>query len=210
MNFTGTLLQHDPPRIGLTGGIGCGKTTVARLFAERGVAVFDADQVARELLEPDQPALKLLVERYGPSLLQQGQLDRPALKRLIFSQPEERIWLDGVMHPLVYQRLEALMQHHSATPYHLLVIPLLIESGYRNFVDRLWVVDCPETVQRQRVALRDGLDDGLIDQIIASQCPRAERLLQADAVIDNGSASRTVLERQVARLHDEVLAVLRS
>ncbi len=195
---------HAPLRIGLTGGIGSGKTTVARLFAERGVSVLDADQVARDLLEPGQPALAALVARHGPGILREGHLDRSFLKHLIFTRPAERHWLDALLHPLVYRQLEILMATDSAPPYYLLVVPLLIESGYRNFVDRLWVVDCPEALQRQRVARRDGLDAALIGQIMASQCSRAERLALADAVIDNTGSSET-LYPQVEHLHQAML-----
>jgi len=191
---------NRPLRIGLTGGIGSGKSTVARLFAERGVSVLDADQVARDLLQPGQPALAVLVERYGPGLLKEGHLDRSLLKQLIFTRPAERHWLDTLLHPLVYRQLEILMAATPDTPYHLLVIPLLIESGRRDFVDRLWVVDCAETLQRQRVAQRDGLDAALIERIMASQCSRTDRLTAADAVIDNTGSCET-LYPQVERLH---------
>lgn len=194
-------------RIGLTGGIGSGKTTVADLFAEKGVAVWDADQVARDLLEPGEMALAAIVARHGTCILCDGRLNRPVLKRLIFAHPEERVWLDELMHPLVYQRLDDLMQTHPDTPYHLVVVPLLLESGRRDFVDALWVVDCPEAVQRERVARRDGLDSALIDRIMASQSSRRERLAQADAVIDNATTPAH-LRTQVDHLHHSLLASL--
>lgn len=195
-------------RIGLTGGIGSGKTTVARFFAELGVTVLDADQVARELIVPGQPALTALAEHFGPSILKDGQLDRAALKHRIFTDPAERIWLDSLLHPLVYRRLEETLNAADApsTPYFLLVIPLLLETGRRDFVDRLVVVDCPESVQRQRVAQRDGLDADIIERILASQCTRPERLAAADDVIDNSLSPETLRER-VGMLHDSIMAL---
>lgn len=199
--------DHYPPRIGLTGGIGSGKTTVAHLFAGFGIMVLDADVIARELVEPGQPALSAIAQHFGSEILREGRLDRAALKERIFAHPAERNWLDALLHPLVYQQLEATMAEPVTppTPYFLLVIPLLLETGRRDFVDRLWVVDVPESLQRQRVAARDGLDEAVIERILASQYSRAERLAQADAVIDNTGTPATLM-MQVRTLHEELLA----
>jgi dephospho-CoA kinase len=190
-------------KIGLTGGIGCGKTTVADLFAARGVPVLDADRVARELVEPGKSAFDAIVRRFGTDVLRGGHLDRSRLRAIVFADAEARNWLESLLHPLVYRELERRIGNLSA-PYCLLVIPLLLETGHRDFVDRLLVVDCPEDVQRRRVARRDGLGGPEIERIMASQASRAERLAAADEVMDN-TASREDLAARVERLHRHYL-----
>lgn len=186
-------------KIGLTGGIGCGKSTVADLFAAKGVPVLDADVISRELVEPGQPALQAIVQRFGEGLLVDGRLDRTLLRRLIFARPEARRWLESLLHPLVYEtmarRVAALYG-----PYCLLVVPLLLETGQRGFVDRLLVVDCPPHVQRRRVKARDGSDDAEVDRILAAQMSREERLAAADDLIEN-SADLDFLSSQIDSLH---------
>jgi dephospho-CoA kinase len=192
-------------RIGLTGGIGCGKTTVADLFAVKGIPVVDADLVARELVEPGQPALSAIVARFGPDILSAGRLDRARLRQIVFADPEQRLWLESLLHPRVYegmrQRIATL-----AAPYGILVIPLLLETQGRDFVDRVLVVDCPEDVQRGRVKTRDHLDEAAVDRILAAQLSRAARLAAADEVISN-AADPDELAVQVDRLHRLYLAL---
>ncbi|OAI24372.1 dephospho-CoA kinase [Methylomonas koyamae] len=191
-------------KIGLTGGIGCGKTTVCRLFAELGVPVVDADLIARSLVEPGQPALQAIVQAFGTEILQaDGSLDRAKLRQAIFSDPEQRRRLDGIMHPLVYARIAADVAALQAA-YCLIAVPLLLESKNPYAVDRILVVDCPQSAQIERVVTRDKLSAEQAQAIVASQMPRPQRLARADDVIDN-SAGPEQLAEQVKSLHNSYI-----
>lgn len=187
-------------RIGLTGGIGSGKSSVAELFAARGVPVIDADMIARELVEPGQPALAEIVAAFGTDMLDpQGRLDRARLRARVFDDKHQRERLEAILHP----RIHTVMAERAAaqtTPYVLLVIPLLFEAKQRDLVDRVLVVDVPMELQRARVSVRDHLPPEQIDAILAAQLSREQRLAGADEVIDN-SGDAADLERQVDALH---------
>lgn len=191
--------------IGLTGGIGCGKSTVAELFAAKGIPVLDADLIARELVEPNQPAFDAIVHQLGAAILRDGVLDRARLRAIVFSNPEEKRWLEALLHPLVYSEIGRRIATLSA-PYCIVVVPLLLETGQRHLVDRLLVVDCPEDLQRRRVKLRDGLSDAQIGQIMASQSGRADRLAAADDLLENIDDEATLAER-VEQLHRSYLTL---
>jgi dephospho-CoA kinase len=192
-------------RIGLTGGIASGKSTVSQRFEELGVPVIDADAASRAVVEPGTPGLARVVERFGPGVLTaDGQLDRRALRNLIFTDPGLRLALDGILHPLI----RAAMEQRAAAavgPYLVMAIPLLVEGGgARDRVDRVLVVDVDEATQLRRVQARDG---GSIEQaraIIASQASRAARLAVAhDVLPNNGSVAE--LRQSVDRLHERYL-----
>ncbi|AMD00652.1 dephospho-CoA kinase [Halomonas chromatireducens] len=192
--------------IGVTGGIASGKSTVARAFAALGVPWVDADDVAREVVEPGEPALAEIAERYsrkeGSRVLQEdGRLDRRALREIVFADPAERKWLESVTHPRIRQRLVAHLERLQAegAPYVLLVSPLLFESGQSEMADRCLVIDVPESLQIARTAARDDVDENQARAIVAAQMPRAERLARADDVIDNGG-DEARLKAQVAEL----------
>ncbi len=186
-------------RIGLTGGIGAGKSTVAEVFASLGVPVFDADRVARDLVEPGQPALAEVVAAFGESVLApDGRLDRPALRARIFGDDAARARLEAILHPRVRARLEALARSARAD-YCVLVIPLLVESGQADLVDRVLVVDAPEEVQVERVVARDGGGVEAARAVLRAQASRAERLRAADDVIRN-AGDRVDLRREVEAL----------
>ncbi|MGB8712962.1 MAG: dephospho-CoA kinase [Onishia taeanensis] len=188
--------------IGVTGGVGSGKSTVARAFATHGIDWVDADDVAREVVEPGEPALTDIVDHFGPGVLTaDGHLDRRALRSIVFSDEAERRWLESVTHPRIRERLEAHLARMAATdtPYHLLVSPLLFESDQHRLVDRCLVIDIPEALQISRTASRDSVDEEQARAIVAAQMPRQKRLAKADDVIDN-SGDADDLAHQVARL----------
>ncbi|MAR74184.1 MULTISPECIES: dephospho-CoA kinase [unclassified Halomonas] len=174
--------------IGLTGGIASGKSTVARLFGDLGARWVDADDIAREVVAPGEPALKAIVDRYGDAILtREGRLDRAALRALVFADEKERRWLEATTHPRVRERLVtrlSLLRQQDA-PYVLLVSPLLFESGQVDMVQRTLVVDVPEALQIERTTQRDDVDLAQAKAIVASQMGRDERLSLADDVIAN-------------------------
>ncbi|CAB0151004.1 Dephospho-CoA kinase [Pseudidiomarina piscicola] len=190
--------------LGLTGGIGSGKTTVSDLFAAHGIQVVDADVVARQSLDKGSPALEAVEARYGSQALQQdGSLNRAWLREKIFAEPEEKQWLNALTHPLI--RKEMLKQLHAATSaYVILSAPLLLENKLTQFCDRVLVVDVTEATQRQRTQARDQVSAAQVEQIIAAQASRAERLAAADDVIDNNGAV-SQLPAQVEKLHQQYL-----
>ncbi|MGH8501844.1 MAG: dephospho-CoA kinase [Gammaproteobacteria bacterium] len=186
--------------IGLTGGVGCGKSTVAALFSQRGVPVIDADVIARELTAPDSPSLRRIVEVFGSHLLlPDGHLNRRELRRLVFDKPEARRQLEAILHPRVREEIARRLDQLSA-PYGLAVIPLLVESGMGDITDRVLVVDCEESQQIARVSARDNCSPDEVRAIIATQASRAARLAAADDVIVN-SGGPDDIAGEVERLH---------
>jgi len=192
-------------RVGLTGGIGSGKSAAAAIFAELGVPVVNADQVAREVVEPGEPALARIAEHFGAGILDsEGRLDRRQLREIVFSDPQQKRWLEALLHPLIRLRtLEQLAKF--STPYTILESPLLFESGQRALVDCAVVVDVDEPTQIARTTTRDGVDVAQAKRILAAQMTRQERCGQADYLLDN-SADLSALRRQVEQLHRQLLA----
>ena len=189
--------------IGLTGGIGSGKSTVARQFGSLGVHWVDADDVAREVVEPGTPALAAIAEHFGPDILtDEGALNRAGLRQIVFEQPEQRVWLEGLLHPII--REELIRQLHPAgyeLPYVLLVSPLLLETDQHQLVERVLVVDVPVEVQIERTMARDANSREQVERIISAQIARENRLSRADSVIDNSLPSDRVLA-EVRALHE--------
>ncbi len=182
--------------VGLTGGIGSGKTTVANLFAALGIALVDADIVAREVVAPGQPALAAIESHFGQQVLTaDGQLDRAALRSLVFSDASAKAWLNQLLHPQIRQQLLQQLQQ-AQSPYVLLVAPLLIENGLTAVVDQVLVVDVDPDLQLQRTVQRDHVSRDQVVAIMASQCQRSLRLQSADQIISN--------ETDVAALTDKV------
>ncbi len=187
--------------IGLTGGIGSGKTTVADLFAARGAAVVDTDAIAHELTAPGGAAIAAIRAEFGDAVIRaDGALDRDAMRERAFEDPAARRRLEAILHPMI--RAESRRRLEAAEgPYAMLVVPLLVESGDRaGGVDRILVVDCPVEVQVERVMRRSGLTRDRVASILAAQASRAQRLAAADDVIDNGGAP-DALDAQVEALH---------
>jgi dephospho-CoA kinase len=191
-------------RVGLTGGIASGKSTAARFFGALGVPILDSDQVARDVVEPGQPPLERLVERFGPKILTaDGHLDRPALRDIVFSDPKARADLEALTHPAIGAAMEA-RSAAAGGPYQILVIPLLVEKNLAAHVDRVLVVDCDEALQMRRLRDRDGSTPEQVQAILRAQAPRAARLKAADDVIHNDTDMSAVRD-QVAALHARYL-----
>ncbi|MEZ5504213.1 MAG: dephospho-CoA kinase [Halioglobus sp.] len=190
--------------VGITGGIGSGKSAVTRRFEALGITVVDADGVARVVVEPGQPALAAIAEHFGADiLLADGTLDRAALRQRVFSNDGERRWLEQLTHPLIgaeiVRRIEA-----SRSPYTILSSPLLLDTSQKSLVDCVVVVDAPEELQLQRTVRRDNNDEAQVKRIMAAQMSRRERLELADIVIDN-CRGMDELDTQVEELHKEFL-----
>jgi dephospho-CoA kinase len=177
--------SKQPLRIGLTGGIACGKSTVAEMFADLGVPVIDTDIIAREVVQPGEPALNEICERFGSQVINtDGELDRDALRNLIFSDTVARHDLEAILHP----RIGAETRRQSlaaAGPYQLIVVPLLTGSQLIQFVNKILVVDCDEDIQIQRLIARDAETIDQAQRILSAQASRKERLVIADDVIRN-------------------------
>ncbi|MGP8035001.1 MAG: dephospho-CoA kinase [Steroidobacteraceae bacterium] len=193
-------------RIGLTGGIASGKSTAAKFFGALGVPILDSDQVAREVVEPGQPPLERLVERFGRGILTaDGHLDRPALREIVFSDPKARADLENLTHPAIGAALEA-RSAAAGGPYQILVIPLLVEKNLAAHVDRVLVVDCDEELQIRRLHARDGSTRAQAQAILDAQVSRAARLKAAADVISN-DADMSAVQAQVAALHARYLGL---
>ena len=191
-------------RVGLTGGIASGKSTVASLFAALGVPVIDTDLIAREVVAPGTPGLAAVVSAFGKEvLLPDGTLNRRRLRELAFATAGQREQLEAILHPRIRERMEELSTR-SGGPYQILVIPLLVESGLETRVDRVLVVDCSEGVQRARLRVRDGESAAGADRLLTAQVDRATRLTRADDVLVN-DGPRDELPRRVGELHANYL-----
>jgi dephospho-CoA kinase len=192
--------------VGLTGGIGCGKSTVADLFAARGAGIVDTDVLAHQLTAPGGAAMPALVQEFGADFATpDGALDRTRMRDLVFADPGARARLEGILHPMIRAAtLDAALSVAGA--YVIFVVPLLIESGtWRSRVQRVLAIDCLEATQIARVMARNGLPEAQVKAIMAAQASRAERLAAADDVIDN-DGGQDALAPQVERLHQFYLA----
>ena len=192
--------------IGLTGGIGSGKTAASDWFAQQGITVVDADVVAREIVAPGAPALSDICQAFGNWVLQpDGSLDRAALRQHIFSHPDARTMLEQITHPRIRQRIISQLQH-ATSPYVMLVSPLLIESRQHELVNRVLLVDVPEHLQLSRASLRDSQSSEAIAKIMQVQMPRLQRQTHADDIVVN-DGDLTHLYSQLLPLHQQYLAL---
>lgn len=192
--------------IGLTGGIGSGKTAVSDRFAHLDITIIDADIASRIVVEAQKPALKAISDHFGENiLLANGELDRAQLRARIFQHPEEKQWLESLLHPLIREEIIQQLQR-AVSPYAILVSPLLFESKQDQLCDRTLIVDVPEQTQINRTAARDNNDVEQIKRIIASQISRKERLSKADDIIEN-TQSYEHLDQQISQLHQRYLAL---
>lgn len=193
--------------IGLTGGIGCGKSTVAELFEKLNVSVIDADAIARLLVNPDQPAYQQILAKFDRQILSPNQqFDRQKLRTIIFSDPLAKEWLEKLLHPLINDEIKKRLSAIK-TGYAIVVIPLLFETGPYDYLDRVLVVDCPESLQISRVKKRDQSNEQHVKKIILTQVDRQTRLQHADDVIYNDTDMAS-LETQVKKLHQQYLNLI--
>lgn len=193
-------------RVGLSGGIGSGKSTVADLFARHHVPVIDTDRIARDIVRPGEPALDQIVREFGKDVLDAGgNLDRARLRTRVFNDTDARLRLEAILHPRIRATMLSELSSLQA-PYCLIVVPLLIETGFRELMDRVLVVDADEARQVERTTARDGVSVEAAHKILAAQAKREERLAQADdVIINNGTLEQ--LAREVERLHAQYLAL---
>lgn len=193
-------------KVGLTGGIGSGKSTVANLFKQYVIPVIDADEIAHALVKPQSPALKKIIDYFGKECLNTtGHLNRARLRKIIFNHPQKKDQLEAIMHPLIYAEINQQVQELSSA-YCIIAIPLLLETNMQSSVDHVLVVDCTESEQIKRVQLRDQLESQQINAIIHSQVSREHRLTEADSIINNfNTQDNYQLSQQVHHLHHKFL-----
>lgn len=190
--------------VGLTGGIGSGKSALSHHFEALGILVIDADQVAREVVEPGEPALDSIVSRFGAeSLLENGSLDRRHLRDVVFTEPKQRNWLEQLLHPIIRDRIMQKLEQ-SDSRYTILTSPLLLETDQHLLVNHVIVVDAPEALQIERTMARDSSTADQVRSIISAQMERTERLGKADDVVDN-SGTENDLQPQALTLHEKFL-----
>ena len=199
----------QPLRVGLTGGIASGKSTVAHMFGNKGVPLIDTDVIAREVVEPGQPGLRAIREAFGDGILDDaGHLHRGRMRELVFAAEERRKQLEGILHPLI--RAEMHRQSQTAGGlYQIIVVPLLVESGLQTLFDRILVVDCPPEVQLARLLNRDRESADQAKSMLAAQASREERLAAADDVIVN-DRDLEYLRTQVEALHSRYSTLSRN
>ncbi len=197
-----------PFTVGLTGGIGSGKSTVSDLFAALGAEIIDTDEIARALTVSGQPAVSIIEREFGPEVVQDnGALDRDRMRELAFSDSTARERLQNILHPLIRAEVQRRLALTDA-PYAIVVVPLLVESRGYKFADRILVVDCSEERQVERVARRSGLAPAQVEAIMATQASRCERLAAADDVIRN-EGDIAELRAKVEQLHEKYLTLAR-
>ncbi len=198
-------MSHQLPYlIGLTGGIGSGKSTVSALFRNLGVDVIDADEISRQFTAKNSPLLPVLIDHFGQQILNSDMtLDRSALREKVFNKPEERAWLEALLHPAIRDEIQRQISV-STGPYVIVSIPLLLESGHYDFLNRILVVDVPEEIQLERTVNRDNNSPEQVRRIMATQASRHHRLENADDVIDN-TMSKADLAEHIRQLHARYL-----
>ncbi len=183
--------------VGLTGGIGSGKSAASKIFSELGRPVIDADLVAREVVEPGEPALGKIAAKFGAEVINsQGELDRASLREKVFSDSQSREWLEQLLHPVIRTRImEKIEDYQGTTPLVILASPLLLETDQHKLVDHVVVIDVPESLQISRTVARDSNSEALVKRIMDAQLPRDERLSKADSVLDNSGSIESLKDQ---------------
>jgi dephospho-CoA kinase len=194
-------------KVGLTGGIASGKSTVTDMLRNLGATVIDTDAIAKEMTAPGQPACQEIAAKFGPQVIKNdGSLDRVRLARIIFRDANEKEWLESLLHPLIRQRVKELTELAAATGQKIIVydVPLLFETGWQEWVDEVWTAYVPATMQAERLAVRDGLAKEDIDARLSAQWPIERKAAQADRIINN-EGTRETTQRQVETAWKQVL-----
>ena len=194
-------------KIGLTGGIGCGKSTAVNYLQSLGIPVIDADLIARTVVEPGQPALQQIAQTFGETILNQnGSLNRGLLRETVFNNTEQLAKLEAILHPLIKKSIINKINEYKAHAYIIVDVPLLFEKNYTKLFDRVLVIDCLPDQQKQRVKQRDGSTEGVIESIMQTQINRDKRLSLADDILKN-TTSVEDLYQQINCLHIKYLAL---
>ncbi len=193
-------------KIGITGGIGSGKSTAAKYFAELGIEIIDADKIAHELTAINTPCANKIITHFGNKVLNKdGTLNRKYLRKIIYQDPKQKKWLEALLHPIIYAQMRARIKKVKS-PYCVLIIPLLFETHAKNIVDRVLVIDSPEELQIERTLKREQISETELKKIFSAQISRTKRLAQADDIIYNDKSLHS-LKRQVQKLHEKYLAM---
>lgn len=190
--------------VGLTGGIASGKTTISDLFANLGITIIDTDVISHQLMHKGEAAYQLSVAHFGQQIVDKhGDIKRPALRRLVFEQPQQKQWLENMIHPLIRERTLQQVKSANNEHYVLIVVPLMFETGFNDFMDHIIAIDCPAEVQLSRLIKRDQIDYPLAKKIIHAQIDNASRLARADSIIANSENSNR--QNDVKILHQNLL-----
>lgn len=191
-------------RVGLTGGIASGKSTISQLFSNLGVTIIDTDLISHQLMQPGQPAFLQTVKHFGKSILKSnGNLNRKKLREIIFNQPQQKSWLEKMIHPLIRQKTQDAMQQASTQKYVLVVVPLMFETGFDKLLDHIIAINCPVDIQLKRLTQRDNINLSLAQQIIAAQMDNQTRINRADSQLTNADDSSR--QQDVLQLHLKLL-----
>ena len=208
-NANKNMIQGKIKRIGLTGGIASGKSTVSDMLAKMGAVIVDTDKIAREVVQPGSEAMAAICRKFGPEVSgPDGALRRDVLAKIVFSDSQAREWLQELLHPIIRNRAEELAQQAEQAGYGVVVfdVPLLFESGWDKYVDEIWTVYVSPTTQRKRLALRDALTEQEISMRLNAQWPIAEKAKKSDVVINNEGDLAATLRQVEAAWHDIILA----
>ena len=200
------MQQKAAIKVGLTGGIACGKSTVVKLFQEKGIAVIDADAISKQIVEPNQPALSEIIKLFGRDILQiDGRLDRKQLRKIVFDSKKKLLQLEAILHPKIRAEIQKKIEEESYNNVYVIVdVPLLIEQNYQTLFDQIIVVDCTLEQQTERAVDRGGISPQQLKSILLLQASREQRLAIADNVLDN-SGSLDKLRHQVDKYHNKLV-----
>ena len=191
-------------RVGLTGGIASGKSTISQLFSDLGTPIIDTDMISHQLMQQGQPAYCQTVQHFGNGIINNdGSLNRPRLREIIFDQPMQKHWLENMIHPLIRSETEESILKVSEGAYVLIVVPLMFETGFNRLVDHVIAIDCPAETQVRRLTQRDSIDKKLAQNMIASQMDNQSRLAHANSILHNPDDENR--QQEVMKLHQKLL-----
>lgn len=191
-------------KVGLCGGIASGKSTISRIFESLGIAVIDTDIISHQLMQPGQIAYQKTLDNYGYQILQtDASINRKLLREIVFNDPKQKLWLEEMLHPLIREEASKSMHLVVNSPYILLVVPLMFETGFDSLVDHIIAIDCPRQIQISRLIQRDGINTTLANKILDAQMENEQRLSLADSIILNKNDND--LKERVTRLHHELI-----